>query len=88
MEDKKKWYRLDSRTISNLAVVCIGIALYLGLTHLYQVRAAINGVLNVLSPFIAGFVLAYLLNAPTDFFQKRCIKTAIIAGQRPLSRSI
>ena len=74
MEDKKKWYRLDSRTISNLAVVCIGIALYLGLTHLYQVRAAINGVLNVLSPFIAGFVLAYLLNAPTDFFQKKVYK--------------
>lgn len=74
MEDKKKWYQLDSRTISNLVVVCIGILLYLALTHLNQVRTAIDGFLDVLAPFIGGFVLAYLLNAPTGFFQRKVYK--------------
>ncbi len=75
MDNKKqKWYQLDSRTISNLVIVCIGILLYLALTHLPQVRRAIDGFLDVMAPFIGGFVLAYLLNAPTDFFQKKVYK--------------
>lgn len=74
MGEKKKWYQLDSRTISNLMVVCIGILLYLALTHLPQVRATVGGFLSVLTPFIGGFVLAYLLNAPTNFFQRKVYK--------------
>ncbi len=70
MEEKKhKWYHLDSHTISNLVVVCIGILLYLGLTHLPQVKAAVEGFLSVLTPFILGFVIAFLLNAPIRFFE-------------------
>jgi len=70
-EKKQKWYHLDSRTISNLVVVCIGILLYLGLTHLPQVKAAVEGFLDVLTPFILGFVIAFLLNAPVRFFETR-----------------
>ncbi len=72
MDDKKqKWYHLDSHAISNLMVVCIGILLYLGLTHLPQVKAAVNGFLDVLTPFILGFVIAFLLNAPVRFFETK-----------------
>lgn len=67
--EKRKWYQLDSRTLSNLIVVCAGILLYLGLTHLPQVKAAVSSVLGVLAPFIAGFVIAYLLDTPVDFFE-------------------
>lgn len=77
MDNKKqKWYQLDSRTISNLMIVCIGILLYLALTHLPQVRRAIDGFLDVMAPFIGGFVLAYLLNEPTNFFQKKVYKNS------------
>lgn len=72
MEKKgPKWYELDARGLSNLLVVCAGILLYLGLTHIPQVRRVIGGFLNVLSPFIAGFVIAYLLNSPVDFFREK-----------------
>lgn len=74
--DKKtpKWYHLDRRGLSNLVVVCAGILLYLGLTHLPQVRHVLKGFLSVLSPFIGGFVIAYLLNAPTNFFEEKVYK--------------
>lgn len=71
---KRRWYRLDSRGISNLVVVCSGILLYLGLTHLTQVKAVIDDFLNVLFPFIAGFIIAYLLNSPANFFEKQVYK--------------
>lgn len=70
-EEKRKWYQLDSRAVSNLIVVCIGILLYLGLTHLPQVKAAVGSVVGVFAPFIAGFVIAYLLNTPVDFFERK-----------------
>lgn len=56
--------------MSNLIVVCTGILLYQGLTHFTQVRGAIQGFVNVLAPFILGFVIAYLLNTPVDFFER------------------
>ena len=68
---KEKWYHLDSRGLSNLIVVCVGVILYLGLTHLPQVRMAIDSFLSVLSPFIGGFMIAYLLNTPTNFFEQK-----------------
>lgn len=68
--DKKKWYQLDSRALSNLVVVCIGVLLYLGLTHFPRVKATVSSVLDVLAPFIVGFVIAYLLNTPVDFFER------------------
>lgn len=70
-ENKRKWYQLDSKTLSNLLVVCVGILLYLGLTHLPQVKAAAQGFLDVIAPFIAGFVIAYLLNTPASFFARK-----------------
>lgn len=69
-QEKQKWYQLDSRAISNLVVVCVGILLYLGLTHLPQVRQTVGSVVSVFTPFIAGFVIAYLLNTPVDFFER------------------
>jgi len=69
-QKKRKWHRLDSRGLSNLMVVCGGVLLYQVLTHLGQVQAAIASFLDVLTPFIVGFVIAYMLNAPTNFFER------------------
>lgn len=69
--EKKKWYYLDRRSLSNLIVVCAGVALYMGLTHFSQVKEAVWTVLNVISPFLSGLVIAFLLNSPTDFFEKK-----------------
>lgn len=80
---KRKWYQLDSRGLSNLIVVCTGILLYQGLTHFAQVRSAVQGFVDVLSPFIGGFVIAYLLNTPIDFFEEKVYKN--LKGKRTLS---
>ncbi len=81
--EKRKWYQLDSRALSNLVVVFAGILLYLGLTHLPQVRSTVRSVLEVFTPFIAGFVIAYLLNTPVDFFEREIYKNT--KGKRALS---
>ncbi len=81
--EKRKWYQLDSRALSNLVVVFMGILLYLCLTHLPQVRSVVRAVLEVFTPFIAGFVIAYLLNTPVDFFEREVYKNA--KGKRALS---
>lgn len=82
-QEKRKWYQLDSRALSNLIVVCVGILLYLGLTHLPQVKRAIGAVVEVFTPFIAGFVIAYLLNTPVDFFERKVYHS--FRGKRALS---
>ena len=68
---KEKWYILDRRSVSTLLVVLISILFYVGLTHFDAVYARVSGLLSVLSPFIGGFVVAYLLNTPVCFFERR-----------------
>lgn len=70
-ERNEKWYQLDRRSLSNLIVVCVGILLYLVLTHLDRVRTAADAFMTVLTPFITGFVIAYLLNTPTNYFERK-----------------
>ena len=67
----ENWYHLDKRGLSNLIVICIGVLLYMVLTNLAQVQAAVSAFMSILSPFIAGFVIAFLLNSPTNFFEER-----------------
>lgn len=81
--EKKKWYQLDSRGLSNLIVVMVGILFYLCLTHLPQVRKAVGELLGVVAPFIAGFAIAYLLNTPVDFFERTLYRNC--KGRRGLS---
>ena len=68
---QKKPWPLDKRTISNLIVVLVGILFYFLLYRFGEVREKISMVAGVLSPFIVGFAIAYLLNTPTTFFEEK-----------------
>lgn len=68
---QKKPWPLDTRTVSNLIIVLIGILFYFVLYRFDEVRAKISMVTGVLSPFIIGFAIAYLLNTPTTFFEEK-----------------
>lgn len=68
--EKQKWYVLDGRSISNLVVVLIGILFYVGLSHVSMIESSISKFMKVLSPFIVGFAIAYLLNTPMSFFER------------------
>lgn len=71
LENKRKWYQLDRRGLSNLVVICVGVLLYQGVTHFAQIKAVVGEFLDVLQPFIVGFVVAYLLNTPINYFEKK-----------------
>lgn len=70
MSEKKKWFPTGGRFLSNLTLVLIGISFYWILDNLGPVRVWISGVISVLSPFLAGIALAYLLNSPTVFLER------------------
>lgn len=70
MNQNNRW-KPNPNFFSNLAVVIIGISFYLAMSNLDLVRQAINGVLGVLSPFVGGFVIAYLLDGPVRFFEEK-----------------
>lgn len=66
---KKKWWPLDAKAVSNLIIVLLGILFYVLLTNFSDVRSRIGIFFDVISPFVAGFFVAYLLNSPVKFFE-------------------
>lgn len=68
---KRKWFVLDARSISNLLVVLIGILFYVALNNFGVIQVKLASFLNVLAPFITGFAIAYLLNTPMSFFERK-----------------
>ena len=71
---KKKWYILEGHFISLLVVLLLAILFYVGLTHFNVIAVRIKMFTKVLSPFIAGFAIAYLLNTPMCFFERKLYK--------------
>ena len=73
-DGKKKWYILEGHFISLLVVLMAAILFYVGLTHFDVIAVRIKMFAKVLSPFIAGFAIAYLLNTPMCFFERKLYK--------------
>lgn len=57
-------------TISNIITVFAGIALYLSLSNFDVVRTIASGTYKIISPFVAAYVIAFLLNTPVNWFQR------------------
>lgn len=74
MGKKFKWMKLDARAISNLLVVLIGILFYLAVSNIGQLKGALNGFISIIAPFLAAFVVAYLLSTPVNFFERTIFK--------------
>lgn len=73
-EKKWKWYVLERKSVSLLIVLLIAILFYVGLNHVDVIAVRVRMFTNVLMPFIAGFAIAYLLNTPMCFFERRVFK--------------
>ena len=63
--------KLPRRTVSNLIVVFAGVAFYMLLSNLTAVRARVGAWMGIVSPFAWGLVLAYLLDAPVRYFERK-----------------
>ena len=88
---KKKW-KLTQRVASNIIVVFAGVAFYLALSNFDAVRAQLAAWVRIIAPFIWGLALAYLLDGPVRFFEKKfhcrrglsialtCVLTVLVVG--------
>ncbi len=71
---KKKFWPLDPKAVSNLIIVLLGILFYVALSNFGAIRLRIEMFLDVLKPFIFGFAVAYLLNTPVRFFERKVFR--------------
>ena len=62
---------------SLLLVVCGGVAFYCALQHLGTVLGAVGWLLGILSPFLLGCAIAFVLNVPM-----RAIERHLYSGVR------
>lgn len=68
---KRRWTLLDARAIANLLTALIAISFYLVVSNLSVVRGHLQNFVGVLKPFVIGFAIAFLLNAPMRFFEQK-----------------
>ena len=68
-----KW-QVTQNVASHLIVVFSGILFYLGLSNFAQVKAVAGQVFSLLSPFFIGIAIAYLLDGPARYFQKKLFR--------------
>lgn len=62
------------RMLGWLIVMCIAIVLFILLSNFKSVAAAVGVFFDILSPFIIAIAIAYLLDMPVRFFERRVFK--------------
>ncbi|MBQ5754204.1 MAG: AI-2E family transporter [Oscillospiraceae bacterium] len=70
---REKW-KVTQQVASNMIVVFSGIGFYLALSHFDAVRQVFGNVVGIISPFIWGIVLAYLLDGGVRVFERTIFK--------------
>lgn len=73
--DEKKWLRRKPQTnLDYLAIVLIAVAFYMLLMNAQTFLNTLGGVLNILSPFAGGVVIAYCLNPIVKVLMKHVFR--------------
>lgn len=54
-----------------IGIICFAIAFYFILENLEIVKSVIDGILNTISPFLIGTGLAFILNIPMSWFERK-----------------
>lgn len=65
-----KW-KLTQRVASNIIVVFAGVAFFLAFSNFDAVKGQLASWVRIIAPFIWGLALAYLLDGPVRFFEKK-----------------
>ena len=74
-----------NRMTANIVVVLVGISFYFMLQNLDTFTGFFGRILNILEPFVIGFVLAFLLNTPVNFFDR---KLAPVLKKQEMCRAV
>ena len=59
-----------NRMLANLLVVLAGLSFYFAMLNFDTISGFVTTVLDILRPFVYGFVLAFLLNSPVKHFDR------------------
>lgn len=70
-----KKYEKYSNWIIALVFVIIVIAVYKTFDNFHKITHAVNVLMGILSPFVIGFVIAYILNMPAKKINAACSKS-------------
>ncbi len=79
MEPNNEKFKLSENFLSNLLLVVLGVLCYMGISHFDTVWAFLQGGWAILSPFVWGAVIAYLLD-----FIVRALDKGPLKGRRTL----
>lgn len=63
-------FKLNSKK-NLMMVIAFAICLYWGLNHLGALQGALGRIFGILSPFLLGGAIAFILNVPMKFFERR-----------------
>jgi predicted PurR-regulated permease PerM len=72
----------EMRFWRNLIVVLLGVGSYFVWANLTPILASIGWLFKLLRPFVWGFVFAFLLNGPMQFFQRRLFGSVKNEGRK------
>lgn len=61
---------IRNRMLANICVVVVGVSFYFALLNFDVLRTVSHTVLDILRPFVYGFVIAFLLNNPVKYFDR------------------
>ncbi|MEG0307219.1 MAG: AI-2E family transporter [Clostridium sp.] len=61
------------RTVSNIIVLSVGIILYFTIKNMGGIFRSVRGVMSLLTPFIYGFSIAYILAIPMGIIEERAL---------------
>lgn len=87
MDDVRKNI-MTTRTTSNLIVAFLSILFFFLVSNITYVKDAIGTVISVLTPFILGFAIAYLLNPLLKFFERLFGRIKVFAKKPRLNRGV
>lgn len=68
---KKLKELLEKRWFANTFSICIGVILFVILTHMSGIGSFFDALTDVISPIFCGIVMAYLMNPICNYFEKR-----------------
>ena len=79
-----EWNKQSAKYL--LLAVCGGVAFYCALQNLSSVAAALGRVLGILSPFLLGAAIAFILNVPMRSIERHLFpKARSVSFRRPLA---
>lgn len=74
--EQKKWYQRKPETILDwLLIIFSSIALYIFCINFAKVRAIAAQLLDILAPFAAGIVIAYIVNPIVEWTHKHILRS-------------